>query len=98
MTYLAKEKIDRIFENIYNQLRNTNAGIIDGVRLASQCINYLITNNVIKSSEREECCEYVILLFNSGFNNSMPTEHLRIIKQEMLKIKDFHFAQIFKFV
>jgi len=92
----TKVKIDKLILAIYNELKESKAGIVDGARIASQVINYFIEKGIINKSERNESCEYVCELFNAAYHYSMPQQHIQVILSEMLKVENYEYSIVNK--
>lgn len=78
----------------FKSLNSAGKGAVDVAILSSQVVNYLIERNEIKSIERIECCDHILRLINLTMNNAMPSQHILLIKNEMLKQQGYNLQQV----
>jgi DNA-binding XRE family transcriptional regulator len=80
----------------YENEHSVHRGIIDVARLTSETINFLIEKNEIKYSERIDCCIYVCDLLNASVNDTIPKEHVLLMRVEMLKVQGYNLSIVSK--
>jgi len=80
----------------FKSLNSPNNGAVDVALLSSQVINYLIERNEIKFNEKIECCDHILRLINITLHNAMLSQHILLIKNEMLKQQGYSLQQVLK--
>jgi hypothetical protein len=74
MTQTVKLKLETLVPTIYNYLKTNrpNGGVADMATIGAQVINYLVYNNTISLSEKDECKQYLCHLIGYAFRKGLP--------------------------
>jgi len=94
-----QDKLQDIVVAVINHLKSLNTpgkGAVDVALLSSQVVNYLIERHEIKLNEKIEYYDHILKLINITLNNTMLSQDILFLKNEMLKNQGYSLLQVLK--